>query len=65
MQTTSAKLGFCITGFKTPTEYEFKVHKKITEENVKLYLAKVLYGPGLNTILAELNRFLAWLKVHN
>ncbi len=34
LQTTSSKLGFCITGYRTPNEFEFKVHKKIRLENV-------------------------------
>ena len=58
LATTSAKLGFCITGYKTSSEIEVKVHKKVRLENVSLYLAKVLYGPGMDLIKTELTEFL-------
>ncbi len=42
-----------------------KVHKKVRLENVSLYLAKVLHGPGMDLIKAELTEFLKWLKDKN
>ena len=64
-QTTSSKLGLCITGYKTPTEYEFKVHKKVNEDNLRDYLRKVITGPGVEHIKSDLNEFLDWLTTNN
>ena len=65
LQTTSSKLGMCITGYKTPTEYEFKVHKKVNEENLREYLRKVITGPGVERIKSQLREFLDWLVTKN
>ena len=55
----------CITGYKTPTEYEFKVHKKVNEENLREYLRKVITGPGVERIKSQLREFLDWLVTKN
>ena len=65
LATTTSKVGFCITGFKTGSELEVKVHKKIGLENLSLYLSKVFYGLGVDFIRTELTEFLSWLKDKN
>ena len=59
MKTTSATLGFCICGYKTPTESQFKSHTKISSADVKDHLLKIIYGDStVSQVRQWLNEFL-------